>query len=316
MSDSGIIVRRENASIVTSSSVAISAGQTISPPLESLNAPFRSAMWIDEICWTLIWGDVDNPNYVGATSGFGISPFLWARFNLGRLQLSEKYIPLWNYVPTYDAMADVGFHPKGIIVADSVLVENRRWVLPKPLYVPAGSVVVPSYQLVSSLNSSINFGATPITVRTFYRGRIAYQKRPRHIDVPFVGAFLSIGDSPLLQSTEQDLRNPYDQQIDVQRLIGRRYADREVASTFGAGALSVPPNINVDIKDGDGYTMAQQVPFDLAFDMQRSAWTYKGKLGPKSMYSFKMVPSAGVAISTNPVTVSFVGSRRETMEAV
>lgn len=312
------IVRRMNAPIVVSSSVAILPGQTLTPPLEPLNAPFRSAMWIDEISFMMLWGDVDATPPTGAKSGGGIAPFLWARFNLGRVQLSEKYVPIWNYTPTYDAQSEMGYYD-GFAPSSGDLNANEhfRWILPRPLFVAAGNVLVPSYQLLTKLNSTLTFASSPITVRTTYRGRVAYQKRPDHLDVPFVGIFTSIGDSPPLISTETDLRNPYDKQIDIQRLIGRCYTARaNSGTTRGAGGMSVPPTIDVTLRDGDGYTIAQRTPFDMTFDTQRSAMTFSGKLGPKSMYDFQMVPSSGTAVSTNPVMVSFVGTRQESMEAV
>lgn len=256
------------------------------PDTTRLQNPFRTAMWIDEIRFNF---SSDTASAVLPLQARGVRVGL----HLGRM-------PLTNNPVSIDAF--------GRVLTQRTPINT--WRLPKPLYVPSGETIVPRIW---------NTSLSPIdaTIEIVYVGRSIPkgEQEPKSIFVPYVAAYnapiVNVGDPySVVQSTEADLVNPFNETLHVQRFVG---------AYFAAGGLSLPGqniynNTLIRAVDSEGTIMVKDATiFSSLFNFSTQVWNVNTRLKPKGFYLFEVardlsaIPFVG-ADPTYPI-ISMVGYR-------
>lgn len=296
------------APFLVSAQVTLASGASGIADAGALSQPFRRPFWIDEIRW----------NIRVPIAGTGPKPWgglISTKLALGRMMISDKFIPIWNYCTEMQQLQatsqqwDKNFGP--LVgppggAGTSVSFSAYRWKLPTPLYVPAGNTVVSEFQRYAD-------GGSNALITVSYAGRYIDQDEPsrKEIDVPFVGAFLpGFPSTTTVQSGENDLYNPFLVPLHVQRLTGRL-----INNVFGVYAEVASgshqfPNTNVQLimKDSFGHNVVRDFTnFLVVFDTNRRAWTFGKTLSPGQLYSayFQNL------VSTDMLSVALIGTRKE-----
>lgn len=267
--------------VLLSSQCNVSANNSGVPDSEELSYPFRKAVVIDEIRWTL---RTDAP--VNSSQQLGAAVFV--KMQIGRHFLMRDPVPLW-LLGTMMAVSQETDRD----LETGQDYSTYRWRLPKPLYVEAGGVLRSTF-------SRGDDGFDPIHVRVSYAGKTVApdQPVPSIISVPYVAPFVTPVGVVYSQSNENHLFNPYDFPLMVQRLTGRvlnfvsrskLYMQEKPTPTVAGSDITVLMN------DSWGGKMINNNtgPSD-AFDILRTAWTVDTIMPPKGVYEVRVwnIPAA------------------------
>jgi hypothetical protein len=154
-----------------------------------------------------------------------------AKIDLGQYPITNGYVPVWNMgrsVQAYDEAPPWGpfvTDPSSPTGQSVPTTQTYQWVLPRPLYVPADSVLTPTFQHRGLFTD-------PITVNVGYVCRsLPADYVPKKINLPYAAAFvtknfdlttIAANGFPVQQtSTETDLVNSFDETLILQRFTGR-----------------------------------------------------------------------------------------------
>lgn len=274
----------------------------------SLKNPLGTPMEILEIKWQL---RCTNLALAGGMVG--------CKLELGKIPLTNGFVPIWNFGRALNV--DLGEIPRDDFIATyfSTVASERYneyvWKLPRPLYVPAGAVVTPTFQHRGYLQENVQ-------VRISYSARsLPEGHTPPTINVPWVSSYTSkvfdkMGPADTDQSQETDIVNPHDEHVNVQHLVGRIITfDRAEPtvividdSDIGAALLRVRAT---DSK-GDPVIPYPSL-FHSIFSLTTRAWDISYKVDPKAFYLFylsKAAPAtAGVDAYASQAFISLVGWR-------
>lgn len=301
------------APVILSDSVALAAGATGILNLTRLQAPQLRPMLVREIVFS-----ASIPTSVG---DFG--PIVQARLLAGRLTITDGFVPISNFGPTYDrfyndsnALGLSGAQSAGVTTTYSVY----RWVLPQPLYVGAGGGIHATFFRTAQFDSSFTAAVTSasITARCTVIGSIVKGPAPSEIDVPYAAAFVAATSGlRARKSLEDDLKNVTDKPVTTQRFVGT------LLSTAGAPAstpsriynLSASNDFRVQIVDPHGNTLTSapttpDVNWESIFHPQHPAWTIRQVLEPGKRYSVTLSKTPTLQYPGVPM-VSVIGSRKE-----
>lgn len=217
--------------------------------------PYDNAMLIDEIRFRTLSPELtpflmDSSDPGRSTYNYGGT--VRVMFSLGRTRFSRVPIPLGCFAPPIvndgPLVSDFGVstdtaEAKTIVVVPGahpgrISMGYFRWVLPRSVLVPAGMVLDAVFTRTDDGIVDTTTVPTPpsaVRVDVAYAGRVARGPVPGNltIPVPYVGLFAHDFTVPTIAvSGENDLSNPFDQPLHVQRLIGR--LQTIYASTKGA----------------------------------------------------------------------------------
>lgn len=214
--------------------------------IDQLVNPSRTAMLVTAVRFRV------DPAQSGVLGGspLSVGSAVWCRLDLGRLALTAgRFIPLLALCPALDSMASV---PVGVFaVTGSFLpaagtsgsgTSEYLWQLPKPLYVPAGEVIVPQFYVDGDLWGGI--AGTTVAVTYVGYALPSNYRIPSFINAPFATAWidsLRAGgvDTLGVKSIRSDLKNPFGEDLYVQRMIGA-YGYLSAAVTFSASSPQGP----------------------------------------------------------------------------
>lgn len=200
-----------DASLQANSQVAVNA--------QALQNPLGGPMEIHEIRFKITADlpysvlDVTNP----VTGDMGA--LIGVKMDLGTIEITNGFVPAWALGMDEDQYASVQVReipPSGELIRDS---SYYRWRLPKPLYVPAGTTVVPQFQ-------HRGFSSVPVQIGIGYSGRALPGNAPPPSTnfVPWITSYYSkafelrTAQSDFDQSAATDLFNKWDQPVMLQRL--------------------------------------------------------------------------------------------------
>lgn len=304
--------------------VTLNAGGT-APPFDSrrLGNPYRQAMVIDEIHFQIKTvatpgGDTQPP--AGANMGGSVR----ARFKLGRVEVSHDFVPIWNYGTLWNDENSESFgFIEGLLAGGGSVISSRlnyyRWILPKPLYIPAGNILQPS---ISRQQDGLAF---PTNVWVGYGcRRLGPHTPPAELDVPYVATFLpgeiAEGSSPnTFQSSENDLVNPFLSDLKVQRFTGRVQSRTATTGVTSAIVDDAGSEVTLVMKDSYGTNIIRDfTSWNHVFDRNRRAWTFNRILKAKERYNVSLANVATGASPTNFYSpmIAMIGTRRERMSNV
>ncbi len=244
--------------LILSTEVNLTAGAMLAPADEkALKNPYNRPMWIREIS---IANAVPNVTRI--------------KFQLGRQNLTNNYVPIWNLGSRLDSSFDSAMW---------------TWRLPKPLFIPQGEYLQPTFWVT-------DVGAVASTVRITYTGHSfdIGELEPTINAVPwvtsFIGAARLVGSNYFENSTEKDIFNPYDTPLHVQRFIGRLNQSAAIGGTGNDENYSGFYNgANVRIFDSLGKIVVRdRTPMGLVFAGDRRTWDAHGVLPPHGFYTIYM----------------------------
>lgn len=190
---------------------------------------------------------------------------------LGTIPLTNGYVPVWCFGRSRQTNREIGYG------GNSATYFTGTWKLAKPLYIPPGGVVQPTFQhrglVVDAINARITYrgqvlraGARP--PRTFAPYACAYSSKPFDVDAADTDA-----------SRETDLANPFSQPIFIQHMIGRMSVD--INATSQKSEITDPAIaarlLQVRIIDSAGRPIVRDLSyFAQVFAKQTRAWDMNG----------------------------------------
>lgn len=262
----GPLLRSTSASL---RSPGVTVGVT---EVSRLQNPSRSAWLVDEIRFRF------DPGTLSGIAG-ACAQLVSVRLEVGSLPLTATgFVPVALLCRTLDpsvewstsAWSDMGF----------------VWRLPKPLYVPAGKTVVPTFRL----DGDIVYPAAPrITVYVSMVGRLLPLSAPvpALVEVPFATAWLDAvrgggADYKGVRSAKSDLKNPHGEPVYVQQMLGTYYyqAQETDLSVYVPGTQSQANDVDLIGNDlasarifkSDGSALARApTPWNHLFDWSTRA---------------------------------------------
>ncbi len=283
--------------VLLSAAVSVSANNAATPDSEQLSYPFRKAIIIEEIRWTI-------RTTVETATPLNIGALVYARMQFGQKYLMRDAVPIWLLGTIISG--GVGEEESSPELDTATCYSSYRWRLPEPLYLEAG-------EILRSTFSRGNDGYSPFIVQVTYVGKTVApsQPRPRIIAVPYAASFVTTLGQTYQQSNEKHLFNPFDTPLRVQRFTGR------VLNVEGAGIavsrMALTPStaggyVTLLINDSWGGKMVNNNtgPSDI-FDFLRAAWTVDTIMPPKGVYEIR----AWNIAATAPVHVGMIGVREE-----
>lgn len=271
-----------------------------------LQNPFRAPMWLDEIRFHLLGG---------ASRGDAWSS-ISVELKLGNLSITNGFVPISLLGKTLsDSISGEGSVPDSFV-----------WKLPKPLFIPARELLRPTIYF------SPYSGAPTKTVTVLYCCRPLSRgtPEPRVLQAPWVTYFrppFLVGPNAADttdQSTSSDIFNPFDQDLYVQRFVGRLMVqgnNTDASNNMSIGSANVSltlagaPIISgtlVSAQDSmNNILIRDPTPFAHVFDFIDRSWTVNCVLPPKGFYLFTIdrLWSAYALARTATVGISMVGWR-------
>lgn len=269
-----------------------------------LENPFQAPMWIDEIRFRIPGGNTVEWSSISI------------ELKLGNLSLTRSNVPIGLFGKV---LTDQNFD------SDSGTQYEYTWKLPKPLFIPARELLRPTVYFQAYA------GATSRTVTILYVCRPLPRDypTPKNLQVPWVSYFqppnLTLPSASADRSdasTPSDLYNPWDQDLHVQRFIGR-LLPRNVASEM-QNLMSLD-SAKVDLTTGlvttgtlvsaqdsmNNILIRDPTPFGHVFDFIDRSWTVNCILPPKGFYLFTVdrLWSNYAAALTASVCIGMVGWR-------
>jgi hypothetical protein len=206
---------------LTASAYLAPQSQT-SPNAIALKNPMGMPTEIHSISWQLFAPGYDDkfPAPLGGVIG--------CKLDMGNHKFTNGFVPIHLFgreTNLVDAQQVDQLDVVNPYVTEEAITNSTTcfytWVLPKPLYVPAGAVLTPSFQ---------HFGAIPYPVNVFIsasaRSLPFDAVPPKTISLPWVASWMSQGyvagtGTGSERSLETDLQNPFDKKVKLQRFGGR-----------------------------------------------------------------------------------------------
>ncbi len=255
-----------------------------------MSYPFRKAIVIEEIRWTL--------QVASAGPQLNLGALVSTKLSLGRHFLMRDKVPLW-LLGTAMAISQEEITDSAPTVGTAY--SHYRWRLPEPLYVAAGQV------LDSTFFRGVD-GLGTMTGYVSYVGRTVApdQPVPKVLAIPYAAPFITT-QTAYQQSNEAHLFNPFDKPIRIQRMTGRVL----ITNLWLYSPTPVVPGsaITIQMNDSWGGKMVNNNtgPSDV-FDSVRAAWTVDTIMPPKGMYEVKVwnIPSTAYSVH-----VAMIGVREE-----
>lgn len=303
-----------------------------------LENPFSSPMLLDEIRFRL--PPTEAYNNSGTTTDGADWSRLRIELKLGNVPLTNGFVPLSLLGKVLsDGVAGGAFSTSPY----AVLTESASssggatcftWKLPRSLFIPARDFlrVTAYFQTHSAPTAGTAVSTRTVTIMYACRPLPKNAPTPRRLCFPWV-TFFQPADltcpgaaDTFDQSTPADLFNPFDQDLHVQRFVGRVMGQ----STWGdvntnAGLASA----NVDFANGqitygtlisaqdsfNNILIRDRTPFSHVFNFLDRSWTVNCMLPPKGFYLFNVdrlwagYPNPGYTNFVGSVGLSMVGWR-------
>jgi hypothetical protein len=281
--------------IILSSACDVLANNSAIPDSGLLSYPFRKAIVIEEIRWTLRLED---------TVRRSLGALVYSKLMLGQHYLMRDAVPIWllGTLMTRQEEEDGDL----VMANPRQAYSHYRWRLPEPLYIDAG-------QVLSSQFSRGNDGFGSINATVAYVGRTVAPNtpRPRIIPVPYAAPFVTTLGQTYQQSNEAHLFNPFDRMLRVQRLTGR------VLSFVSGTTCLMVKNLTPATAGGDttvlmndswgGKMVNNNTGISDVFDCLRAAWTVDTQMPPKGIYEARIWNLD----AAQQVHIAVIGTREE-----
>lgn len=289
-----------------------------------LRNPYQTAMLVDEI---RLYSAV-TPDQQLTNSPVLMNDIPKFRLKLGSQELTDEFVPQYLFGPTLDWFSFISaITPSGYGVT--------IWRLPKPLYVPRNGFINATFANDAAFWQAAIAGRTLESFTVDFGIALAARSLPsdypvpEYVDVPYVSKFLSEDFSSAVpiqfQSSETDLKNPFQEELQVDQFIymveqGIYKAEQSGYTTLRPvmdptqGEL---PDVLARILTMKIYTYSgavvqrDPIPLGVIASPAHRSWPLKTALPPKG-YVTCYVNADPVAATTNSfrLCASIVGHRR------
>ncbi len=285
-----------------------------------LTNPFQAPMWLDEIRFRL---PTNAHQYAG----------MRVLLELGETPLTNGFVPI---ATLGKVLNDSRTNGEFVAVSAEVVPNCFTWKLPKPLFIPAREYLRPTMYFDTFSGAATN----PVTIIYCCRPLPKNTPTPQTMQIPWVTYFqppyLSCSSGTpavdtINQSTLSDLFNPWDEELHVQRLMGRLLVrgtnsggDEDNHMSLVSAKVNLTPGQTTSGQVTTGTLVSAQdsfnnilvrdtTPFGHVFDIIDRSWTVNAILPPKGFYLFTVdrlwsnyLPATVV---TATVAISMVGWR-------
>lgn len=308
--------------------------QIIVPPAGSmgladttlLENPFQGPMWLDEIRFRLPVSD-----------GVMAPPLSWSAIGvdlkLGNIPITRSNTPISLLGKTLNDAFNNNFSPgeqawtnqddTGFVAGPQMFT----WKLPKPLFIPARELLRPTmyfrpYAGAAARTVTICYACRPLPVNF---------PTPAKLDIPWVSYF-SPGFSAVPsatdlsdQSTPSEIYNPWNEELHVQRFVGRFMGQPYYEADNFMGLASAQVDFTTGLTKSGTFVTAQDsfgnilvrdpTPFAHVFDFLDRSWTVNAKLPSKGFYTFTVdrqwsaYPANSLGLTAATVGISMIGWR-------
>ena len=228
------------------------------------------------------------PANIGSTSA--LRGFLKWQFILGRLPLTDGYVPMWNLTPVRQQITENGGY--------------YEWRFKKPMLVPPGGRLDARVTLQSTTPNSGTVPTITVSVAMVGLLRPDLQGFPPLIDVPFASCWDTTQQNmATLGNDATTLHNPLARPVDVEMLIGRVQSD--------VTGLDGDDSQGVQVFDPYGRALHRSgsIQMHALFPPVTRAIPYDGQI-PAQTGRFTVRLDSAPSTTFRPM-ISFLGSRRE-----
>lgn len=293
--------------IFLSASVTITPGQLLIPDVDALTNQNKRDMLVDEIHWSVYSNLTVTPN-----AALWLGQALRCQLLCGNFEITRDLVPLWTFGQTFDTRNEQATNsPYSLAIRNSALF--FRWVLPRPLYVPAGVSIIPKIQLAALQAAST---ITNLNVSVGYAGSEIKRPVPGPACVPWVGTFtrdaLSLVNGFAIISDEKQLVNPFNVPLNVHRFNLRGANTEDGVSTYSGDEITSQLLVRMYDSNMNDVT---QVPLSEAgtFGFPTRTWTVPGvQIDPHAYYTALVQANAVVGGgSAASIGLSMIGWREE-----
>lgn len=278
-----------------SSSLVLRSGGTGTVPAAAMKNPMGQDMEILEIKFEI------SGAFSGAASvAFGGT--IWCDLTMGGVKLTNGAIPVWNLGRAENLTAEIKLDDAGLFDFASY-----SWRLPRPLFVPAGAVVVPKFVHVGFVPAALN-------VRVGYSARTVTTK-PKRFYVPWAAKYVSKSFNPLTAadvdlSSELDLVNPHPEVLHLQRMTGRTlYIDAAAVTSENLPESFGSQYLVMRMTDSYGRPIVRSyTPFRLVFGALTRSWEMDNgaQLDPEAYYVVNLRKDAMTMATAGAAAQAFV----------
>lgn len=273
--------------VILSSPFSILANNSAIPDFGRIAYPYRKAIYIEEIRWTLY--ATPATSQVAATQ---LGSQVLTKLQFGNKYLMRDPVPIWLLGTTMDLKQE---ETQDVTVNLRTSYSHYRWRLPEPLYLEAGEVLGSWFTRGPELATVFPIGTINGYVEYVGRTVSPQTPRPKTIPVPYAAPFVTTLGRVYQQSNEEHLFNPFGVDLRVQRFNGRLLqtsADSAQTASRRLG-LTVPPSaptsgMGLLMNDSWGGKMVNNLtgPGDI-FDCLRAGWLVDTVMPPKGVYEIR-----------------------------
>lgn len=264
--------------IMLSSTCVLKPGAQLSPNTKALQAPDGCAIEIYAMRFSLV---TEAPELVGRDDKRGnAGNAVLMRLDMGGFKLTNGYVPIGCFGQFQDT--DIGFADTSSLLCPS----NYEWRLAKPLYVPVGSVVAPTF-----LNRGID--SLDVTVNICYIARVVKNPSAGKLCIPYACAFIppafEIATQTSGASTETELVNATEKPFILQRMSAAVTLRTKYSSTSVVSANILLTEeadfdlVKVRIVDSQGQPVSPNFSY-MSSMLGRSPWEMVGAVIPPDGY--------------------------------
>lgn len=281
------------------------------PDLERLQVPFDSGGFLlEEIRIQLTGGAAGSraPRHM----------FLFARFVLDGLEVTNDFFPVWLLAPVIDLEAEYARDTTSYLVAgNTVSVTSTKWRLPKPLYLKPGQTLAVQYQGRAAASNAGVF-EQDAHVDTTYAGRLlpVGAQAPSVIAVPYCSHAGLKSDTATPRLFTSEFKNKFSSPLYVQRFT---YREAIVGGQEDDGEHMPYPDeyTKLSILAPSGFKCLDQYPQAVeAFQNGKHHWTHGVWLQPDEAFRVQMEMLGAIAwtdVNGVQVALGMVGYREETI---
>lgn len=264
-----------------SASIVLNSGSSGSVSPAVLKNPMGQDMEILEIKFEL--------SAVNAKSA-GLGGTVLTSLALDALKITNAAVPLWGFGRAENLTGE----RKNSLNGATRGFLSYSWRLPRPLFVPAGSAVIPDFTHRGDIPDAVN-------VRVGYSARTVKTK-PRVVYIPWVARYISksfdLSEAITDSSNELDLVNPHKEVLHLQRFTGRT-----MVQSVSGGTQTVAENnplltsryLKMRMVDSYGRPVVRTFsPFGSVFAAGSRSWEMDNgaMLDPQSFYIVDLTKEA------------------------
>ncbi len=266
-----------SAPVHLSGSLVLRSGSNGAVPAGALKNPMGQDMELLEIKFEISGANDDEFDEV-----FGGT--IWCDLTMGGVKVTNGAIPVWNFGRSENFNGE-----QQTDSVDDISFVSYSWRLPRPLFVPAGAALIPSFTHTGLIPAALN-------VRVGYSGRTVVS-RPKKIYVPWVAKYVSksfnpVNDAGVDQSSELDLVNSNPEVLHLQRFTGRTLVvNSDGTMEEGSPVYFGCQTLTVRMTDSYGRPIVRSyTPFCSVFSPLTRSWELDDgtQLDPESFYRVQL----------------------------